>query len=81
MVNLLFVQASDELNNKFTIVQTQDHQGTNSNTADTSIIHYEDPHYPQGTSKTVSYNNNQQYRYVYTNSSNEINFLKRKSER
>ncbi|MBZ2165459.1 hypothetical protein [Methanobacterium spitsbergense] len=80
MVNLLPVHAVDQVTHKFTYVQVNDHQKTNSNTADISIIHYDDLHYPQGTSKTVSYNNNQQFRYRYTNSSNEINFLKRKPE-
>ena len=79
MVNLLPVHALDQVTHKFTDVQV-DHHETSSNTGDTSITHHEDPHYPQGTSKTVAYNNNQQYRYRYTNSSNEINFLKRKPE-
>jgi hypothetical protein len=79
IVNLLPVHALDQVTHKFTYVQVDDHHGT-TNTGETSITHHEDTHYPQGTSKTVTSNNNQQYRYRYPNSSNEINFLKRKPD-
>ena len=76
-MNLLPVHALDQVTHKFTYAQVDDHHGT-TNTGETSITHYEDQHYPQGTSKTDISNKNQQYRYRYSDRSSEINFLKRK---
>lgn len=79
MVNLVPVHAIDQIDHKFTEVQTTTHEKTSSTTADSSLTIHENPHLPNGA--TITIKNNQEYKYRYTNKDNELNFKKRKQNK